>query len=749
MKRKEKQTSLTSFLTKKSRVFLPAPVSSHALDTNQLNACISSAGDCDGDVGDGTDFSDLLKEDAIDDVSIENVVSSSKDSIVRYKDISEIIGKNISDSEREHVLRHEWVPHNEFKFPVHDDKWHHSFQKSWLEQFKWLIYSRKEDGAYCKYCTLFTSENEGKGSHQQLGYFVNKGFRKWKKAKESFRHHATLKYHLKCQEMAHNFLSVYDGKRKDIQQQISSDFTKKREENQAKLLSIVKTIILCGRQELPLRGTSDSGNVLEEKECNDGTFRALLRFRVDAGDKNLESHFRTGQRNAQYTSATIQNEIIHICGDVIKDTIVDRVNRSLAFSVLCDETTDNSRTEQMSLCVRYIDPDEIILREDFIEFVPVQVQDLTGEGIASTIMSRLEAIGININTLIGQGYDGASAMSGSFNGAQAVIRRQFPLALYVHCSAHSLNLAIADTCKVRALSNCLGTINSIGNFFRTSALRTDVLKETIKTNMPESRHKNLIAMCETRWVQKHDSVIRFDELLIPIAEALEKLKETGNRETSQAANQLISAIRSDNFLITLKIALKIFMITVNLCKFLQGVDCDLSIACEHVDDVISTLSEIRQNADEHYSELYKHAFDAAKQLNGDDYEISVPRRVGRQIHRNNVEADTSEEYFRRALFLPIIDHAINHLTERFTNHKSVISSLAKLVPKRCVDYEAKDFAEVLTFYETVFPEDNSSFPGEYAVWKSKWLRIEQRPSRPSKAVTKYCFLQSISCSGYC
>ncbi|KAF2898090.1 hypothetical protein ILUMI_08085 [Ignelater luminosus] len=153
---------------------------------------------------------------------------------------------------------------------------------------------------------------------------------------------------------------------------------------------------------------------------------------------------------------------------------------------------------ELSKCHCYIDPDEICLREDFIEFVPVQ--DFTGEGIASTIMSRLEAIGINLNTLIGRGYDRASAMNGSFNGAQAVLTRQFPLALYVHCSAHLLNLAIADTCKVRVLSNCLGTIHSVVTFCCTSALRTNVLKETIERNMSESRHKNLTAMCETRWV---------------------------------------------------------------------------------------------------------------------------------------------------------------------------------------------------------------------------------------------------------
>ena len=41
----------------------------------------------------------------------------------------------------------------------------------------------------------------------------------------------------------------------------------------------------------------------------------------------------------------------------------------------------------------------------------------------------------------GQGYDGAAAISGKLNGAQAYTRKVVPTALYVHCAAHSYNLA--------------------------------------------------------------------------------------------------------------------------------------------------------------------------------------------------------------------------------------------------------------------------------------------------------------------
>ena len=36
--------------------------------------------------------------------------------------------------------------------------------------------------------------------------------------------------------------------------------------------------------------------------------------------------------------------------------------------------------------------------------------------------------------------------------------------------------------------------------------------------------------------------------------------------------------------------------------------------------------------------------------------ISIPRRCGRQTARNNVESSSPEEYWRRVVFVPFMDH---------------------------------------------------------------------------------------------
>ena len=74
--------------------------------------------------------------------------------------------------------------------------------------------------------------------------------------------------------------------------------------NHQKLSSIFKTIVLCGPQNIALRGHHDNAIDIERdltEVDNHGNFRALLDFRVDAGDTLLDQHLTTSARNATST----------------------------------------------------------------------------------------------------------------------------------------------------------------------------------------------------------------------------------------------------------------------------------------------------------------------------------------------------------------------------------------------------------------------------------------------------------------
>ncbi|XP_022177201.1 52 kDa repressor of the inhibitor of the protein kinase-like [Myzus persicae] len=627
----------------------------------------------------------------------------------------------INDLKKEELLKTPWVPHSTYIFPV-KTKRNLRFQLSWIKRFSWLSYSQIFEGAFCRPCVLFVREKGGKGGHQQLGALVSKEYTNWKNALQDFQLHASTSYHKLCVEKSDSFLKVNEGRSKNITEQLSIERSRQIEQNRNILLSVIKTIILCSKQEIDLRGSNDFGNVMNINTFNDGNFRALLRFRVDSGDTILEEHLKNGPKNSLYTSPGIQNEIISICGDIVKSKIIQRVNAAECFSVLADETTDIGRIEQMSVCLRYFDQGEKKIREDFLEFTPAV--DLTGKGLATLIMSSLQNNGINCQFLVGQGYDGASAMSGYLHGAQEYIKKDFPMALYVHCSAHSLNLALANASSLPTIRNCISTIQTVGTFFRSSAQRSEVLRISIIETLPQARHSTLVALCETRWVYKHESVLRFKELYPAIIVALEKLESLINKETAQKSCQLLSSIKDAKFVIPLIIIENIFSYTLTLCKQLQTINADLVEACNHVDDVLAILDEMRENNNKHFSDMFSVA---AIMMNKNKEEIDFPRFANRQTQRNNVPANNSEEYYKLNIFLPFLDHIRIQLSDRFQKHKFLIKSLQQIIPSKCIHSTSEEMNDCVQFYSRILTEP-TVFKAEFSIWKSKWLKEESRPN---------------------
>lgn len=67
-----------------------------------------------------------------------------------------------------------WNSDKNYKFPISKKK-KLKFQLSWLKCFQLLSYTAKGDqGAVCKYCTVFAHESGGRECHQKLNALVSK-----------------------------------------------------------------------------------------------------------------------------------------------------------------------------------------------------------------------------------------------------------------------------------------------------------------------------------------------------------------------------------------------------------------------------------------------------------------------------------------------------------------------------------------------------------------------------------------------
>jgi len=78
-----------------------------------------------------------------------------------------------------------------------------------------------------------------------------------------------------------------------------------------------------------------------------------------------------------------------------------------------------------------------VLKESFL--------NLTGKGVSEQILQLLTQWGLEFIKL--RGYDGTASMAGK-NGVQAVVSRQYPLAVYVHCACHCLNLTLSSSSNI-------------------------------------------------------------------------------------------------------------------------------------------------------------------------------------------------------------------------------------------------------------------------------------------------------------
>ncbi|KAL4119462.1 hypothetical protein QTP88_012269 [Uroleucon formosanum] len=136
--------------------------------------------------------------------------------------------------------------------------------------------------------------------------------------------------------------------------------------------------------------------------------------------------------------------------------------------------------------------------------------------IPNTIIQKLKEIGLSLEFLRGQGYDSGANMSGKYLGVQARILNLQPKATYTHCASHRLTLLKA--CNVSSIKKLFTTVNKVSNFVRDSPKRFDLFKKKINEILLSSKSVLLVKLCETRWIETREAIIRFSKMLIHIVQ---------------------------------------------------------------------------------------------------------------------------------------------------------------------------------------------------------------------------------------
>lgn len=155
----------------------------------------------------------------------------------------------------------------------------------------------------------------------------------------------------------------------------------------------------------------------------------------------------------------IINELIAMMAHEVLRGNIANVKCAKYFALIADETQDVSRIEQLSVSIQWVDS-SFNIHEDFVGLMAVETMD--GASLASFLKDILLRCDLSLSQCREQAYDGASNMSGCFNGVASRLRSEEKAALYVHCTAHCLNLCLQDCArKCCCIRDALGLVTEI------------------------------------------------------------------------------------------------------------------------------------------------------------------------------------------------------------------------------------------------------------------------------------------------
>ncbi|XP_045463720.1 52 kDa repressor of the inhibitor of the protein kinase-like [Harmonia axyridis] len=241
----------------------------------------------------------------------------------------------------------------------------------------------------------------------------------------------------------------------------------------------------------------------------------------------------------------------------------------------------------------------------------------------------------------------------------------------------------------------------------------EVITRAIDKLFPEAKSTRLKQLCPTRWVERHDSILLLQEMLPAVQEALEEVSQWKDVESASMALQLLCALQSSFFIISLQVMARVFSLSLPYARFLRHEHIDFSNAMNMVTNLKGTIEKIRTNA-------------MAESLSTS---IKAPRRTGRQTLRCNIETDNPQSYFKIFLFLPFLDHFSNELN----SHQDLLKSFECLIPTSTSNAEVtrtqeESFKKLLNLYQEDIQIGDIAAIGELHMWyeRVKDLKISSR-----------------------
>ena len=269
--------------------------------------------------------------------------------------------------------------------------------------------------------------------------------------------------------------------------------------------------------------------------------------------------------------------------------------------------------------------------------------------------------------LRGKTHDGAANMSGEFKDCQAIVAKQQPLALYVHCGAHCVNLvsqAVSE--RTQEVRDELQVVNELGVLFSQSMpVRNAFSKIIAESDVGRRAYMQIRPLCPTRWLVRVKAVTSLLSQYESVLACLEEMS-TARSSVSIRAAGLFGHLRKSSTVIALLMSIAVFTPLEILNRAFQFSSQSVAGMLEAVGSVLGELQALRTDQD--FDCLLEKVAQMQKDCDLDALEVPRQRRPPARFTGPAActVAMTVSDYYKPKYF-ELLDNAISELRERFTN----------------------------------------------------------------------------------
>ena len=260
-------------------------------------------------------------------------------------------------------------------FPVNEEFGRRSFSEKNYHatsggitiQRLWLCFSPQLNRPYCQSCWLF-----GDQSAQQKEWIDGVPGNPNHYGIKIKSHENTVVHRIACSALAQ--WKAGEQIDREHQKTIQTEVTFWRRV----LLRVINIMLTLATMSLAFRGHRKS---IGDKSCYGGNFLALVAMQARF-DPVLEELLQTPARKTKYLSPKIQNELIQVVSDCLRNRLLAKLRNCAFYSIIVDTTSDITRADQVSIVLRWvsIECEVVTIKETFVGFVHTMVS--TAQGLA-------------------------------------------------------------------------------------------------------------------------------------------------------------------------------------------------------------------------------------------------------------------------------------------------------------------------------------------------------------------------------